>query len=69
MALLISKVFSNSPPIFLVTFPRIYSHTIPAPIPQYVFAFTILVKLTLVFPFFTFAASLHLHFSVYAFTF
>jgi hypothetical protein len=69
MALFIYEVLFHRSPISPVISLLILTLALFAPITQAVFALTILVKLTLVFPFFAFAASLHLHFSVYFFAF
>ena len=55
--------------LLFVTLSPICPHAVFTPGAQYVVAFTIFVKLTLGLPFFTFAASLHLHFSVHFFAF
>ena len=69
MALLISEVFFHRTPISPVISVSILPLALFAPILHPIFAVAILVILTLVFLFFTFTASLHLCFSVYAFAF
>jgi len=65
MTLLISKVFFHSPPVFPVISAAILTHALFAPQTQPVLAATILAKLTLVFPLFTFCTLLHFYLSVY----
>ena len=69
MALLKYDVLFHRSPISPVISVLILTLALFAQILQPIFVITILTELTLVFPFFTFAASLHLHFSVYVFAF
>ncbi len=59
MTVLISIVFFHITPVFLVTFPGIFSFTLLAPNPQPVLVGETFTKLTFFFPIFAFTASLH----------
>jgi len=61
MALLISIILFQALPLFLVTLSYICPHAVFAPIPQSVFAVTVLAELTLVFPLFAFGTAFLLH--------
>jgi hypothetical protein len=61
MTLLISIIFFQALPLFLVTLTLICPHAVFANIPQSVFAVTVFVKLTLVFPLFAFSTSFLFH--------
>jgi hypothetical protein len=69
MALLKYDVLFHRSPISPVISVLILTLALFAPRSQSVLTANILAKLALVFPFFTFTASLHLHFSVYFFAF
>ncbi len=62
MTLLISIIYFQTLPLFLVTLSHICPHAVFAIIPQSVFAaVTVLAKLTLVFPLFAFGTAFLLH--------
>jgi hypothetical protein len=61
MALLVSIICFQAPPLFLVTLSHICPHAVFAPISQSVFVLTILAKLNFVFPLFAFGTAFLLH--------
>ena len=65
MTLLILIIYFQALPLFLATLSHIRPQAVFTPQTQPVLAAMILAELTLVFPLFAFAASLHLRLSVY----